>query len=128
VLDAAVNVSSHTRPFRFFEYMIVVALALAPVPPCPTATQYIPFHAIRFTTVRLISVFRIPFHDMRSVDHAIDAVFASLIGAPSPPTIHTLPFHVIALSTPVIGTFDAGVCVHVTPSFDVATFEPVTAS
>jgi hypothetical protein len=108
--------------------MIVVVFALAPVPPCPTATQYIPFHAIRFTTVRMISVFRIPFHDMRSVDHAIDAVFASLIGAPSPPTIQTLPFHVIALSTPVIGTFDAGVCVHVTPSFDVATFEPVTAS
>jgi hypothetical protein len=31
VLDAAVNVSSHTRPFRLFEYMIVVALA--PLPP-----------------------------------------------------------------------------------------------
>jgi hypothetical protein len=100
VLDAAVNVSSQTSPFLFLEYMIVVALL---TPPCPTATQYIPFHAIRFTTVRLISVFRIPFHVMRSGDHAIDAVFASLIGDPSPPTIQTLPFHVIVFKTPVIG-------------------------
>jgi hypothetical protein len=96
--------------------------------PLPTATQYIPFHAIRFTTVSLVSVFGIPDHDPRSADHAIDDVFKSFVGDPSPPTIHILPFHIIEYSTPVMGTLPAGYCVHVTPSLDVASFAPVTVS
>ena len=96
--------------------------------PLPTATQYIPFHAMRFTTVSLVSVFAMPVHAARSGDHAIDEVFKSLVGDPSPPTIQTVPFHIIEWSTPAMGTLPPGICVHVTPSLDVATFAPVTAS
>ena len=63
--------------------------------PLPTATQYIPFHAMRFTTRSLVSVFEIPVHAARSGDHAIEFVFKSFVGDPSPPAIHTLPFHII---------------------------------
>ena len=96
--------------------------------PAPTATQYIPFHAIRLTTRSLVSVFAIPLHAARSGDHAIDEVFKSLVGDPSPPTIQIVPFHIIEYKMPAMGTLPAGICVHVTPSLDVATFAPVTAS
>ena len=96
--------------------------------PAPTATQYIPFHAIRLTIRSLVSVFAIPIHVARSGDHAIEFVFVSLVGDPSPPTIHTRPFHIIEYRMPAMGMLPAGICVHVTPSLDVATFAPVTAS
>jgi hypothetical protein len=89
VLDDDRYVSSQTRPLGDFEYIIVLTV------PSPTATQYIPFHEMRFTRYNFVSVFATAFHTPRSVDHAIDAVFASLVGDPSPPTIHTVPFHMI---------------------------------
>jgi hypothetical protein len=75
-----------------------------------------------------VSVFVIAFHVIRSVDQAIDAVNASFVGDPSPPTIQIVPFHIIEYKMPVIGTFPAGICDHDTPSLDVAIFAPVTAS
>ena len=96
--------------------------------PSPTATQYIPFHEIRFTTRSSVSVFGIPDHDPRSADHAIEFVFKSFVGDPSPPTIQILPFHIIEYRTPVMGILPPGYCVHVIPSLDVASFAPVTAS
>jgi hypothetical protein len=89
VLDDDRHVSSQTSPFGDFEYAIVFTV------PSPTATQYIPFHEMRFTRYNFVSVFTTAFHTPRSVDHAIEAVFASLVGDPSPPTIHTVPFHMI---------------------------------
>jgi hypothetical protein len=88
VLDDDTYVSSQTNPFRSFEYMIVLTV------PRPTATQYIPFHEMRFTRYNFVSVFATAFHVLRSIDHAIEAVFTSLVGDPSPPTIHTVPFHI----------------------------------
>jgi hypothetical protein len=69
-----------------------------------------------------------PVHAARSADHAIEFVFKSFVGDPSPPTIQTLPFHMMEYNTPEMGTLPAGICVHVMPSLDVATFAPVTAS
>jgi hypothetical protein len=88
VLDDDKYVSSQTNPFRSFEYIIVLTV------PSPTATQYIPFHEMRFTRYNFVSVFATAVHVRRSVDHAIEAVFASLVGDPSPPTIQTEPFHI----------------------------------
>jgi hypothetical protein len=122
VLDVETYVSSHISPLVSRECIIVLTS------PDPTATQYIPFHAIRLVIVSLVSVFVIAFHVIRSVDHAIDAVNASSVGAPSPPTIQILPFHIIEYNTPVIGIFPAGICVHDIPSLEVATFDPVTVS
>ena len=96
--------------------------------PAPTATQYIPFHAIRFVIVILVSVFVIAFHVIRLVDQAIDPVNASSVGDPSPPTIQIVPFHMIEYNTPVMGIFAPGICVQEIPSLDVATFAPVVAS
>jgi hypothetical protein len=89
MLDDEMYVSSQTNPFRSFEYIIELTV------PSPTATQYIPFHEMRFTRYNFVSVFATAVHRLRSNDHAIEAVFASLVGDPSPPTIHTVPFHMI---------------------------------
>ena len=100
--------------------------------PFPTAIQYIPFHAILFTFETLVSLNAIPVQLIASVDAAIEKVVAVAdvwgVVLPSPPIIHLLPFHIIALMTPSIGIFVAGICVQFTPSFDVATFEPFAAS
>jgi hypothetical protein len=122
VLDVDKYVSSHTSPLGSRECIIVLTS------PDPTATQYIPFHAIRLVIVSLVSVFVIAFHLIRSVDQAIDAVNASSVGAPSPPIIQIVPFHIIEYNTPVIGIFSAGICAHDTPSLEVATFDPVNVS
>ena len=100
--------------------------------PFPTASQYIPFHAILFTFDTLVSLNAMPVQLIASVEAAIEKVVAVAdvwgIVLPSPPIIHLSPFHIIALMTPSIGTYAAGICVQLTPSFDVATFEPFAAS
>jgi hypothetical protein len=84
-----IYVSSHFSPFLSMECIMMLTS------PTPAAVQYIPFHEIRFTTRSLVSVFAIPVHMARSGDHAIEFVFKSFVGDPSPPTIQTVPFHII---------------------------------
>ena len=119
----ALTVSTQSTPF--------VDTIIVETVPDPTAIQLFPFHAIRFTLETLVSVSDIPVQIIASVETAIEKVVAvddgGFVVLPSPPIIHFSPFHIIALMTPSIGIFSPGICFQLTPSFDVATFDPFSS-